>query len=78
MPDAESVCELIRIILIMPTELPSAQQFTEEVEEAMSLDQQVSIQGQELADAENEVRLTAAKIHFMDIGRLRRRLRRRR
>ena len=51
----------------MPTELPSAQQFTEEVEVAMSLDQRVSIQGQELADAANEVRLTAAKIHFMDI-----------
>ena len=51
----------------MPTELPSAQQFTEEVEVVMSLDQRVSIQGQELADAANEVRLTAAKIHFMDI-----------
>ena len=51
----------------MPTELPSAQQFTEEVEVVMSLDQRISIQGQELADAANEVRLTAAKIHFMDI-----------
>ena len=51
----------------MPAELPSAQQFTEEVEVVMSLDQQVSIQGQELADAANEVRLTAAKIHFMDM-----------
>ena len=51
----------------MPTELPSAQQFIEEVEVVMSLDQRVSIQGQELADAANEVRLTAAKIHFMDI-----------
>ena len=51
----------------MPAELPSAQQFTEEVEVVMSLDQRVSIQGQELADAANEVRLTAAKIHFMDI-----------
>ena len=51
----------------MPAELPSAQQLTEEVEMIMSLDQQVSIQGQELADAANEVRLNAAKIHFMDI-----------
>ena len=51
----------------MPAELPSAQQFIEEVEAVMSLDQRVSIQGQELADAANEVRLTAAKIHFMDI-----------
>ena len=51
----------------MPAELPSAQQFIEEVEVVMSLDQRVSIQGQELADAANEVRLTAAKIHFMDI-----------
>ena len=51
----------------MPAELPSAQQFTEEVEVVMSLDQRISIQGQELADAANEVRLTAAKIHFMDI-----------
>ena len=66
-PLASHAQYVIRIILIMPTELPSAQQFTEEVEEAMSLDQQVSIQGQELADAENEARLTAAKIHFMDI-----------
>ena len=62
------ILRVFRIIVIMPTdELPSAQQFTEEVEVAMSLDQQVSIQGQELADAANEVRLTAAKIHFMDI-----------
>ena len=62
------ILRVFRIIVIMPTdELPSAQQFTQEVEEAMSLDQQVSIQGQELADAENEVRLNAAKIHFMDI-----------
>ena len=51
----------------MPTELPSAQQLTEEVEMIMSLDQQVSIQGQELADAANEIRLNEAKIHFMDI-----------
>ena len=51
----------------MPAELPSAQQFIEEVEVVMSLDQRISIQGQELADAANEVRLTAAKIHFMDI-----------
>ena len=51
----------------MPAELPSDQQFIEEVEAAMSFDQQASIQGQELAEAENEVRLTAAKIHFMDI-----------
>ena len=51
----------------MDTELPSAQQMTEEVEMIMSLDQQVSIQGQELAEAANEIRLNAAKIHFMDI-----------
>ena len=51
----------------MPTELPSAQQFTEEVEMIMSLDQQVSIQGQELADVANEIRLNEAKVHFMDI-----------
>ena len=51
----------------MPAELPSAQQLTEEVEMIMSLDQQVSIQGQELADAANEIRLDEAKIHFMDI-----------
>ena len=51
----------------MPAELPSDQQFIEEVEAAMSFDQQASIQGQEFAEAENEVRLTAAKIHFMDI-----------
>ena len=51
----------------MPAELPSAQQLTEEVEMIMSLDQQVSIQGQELADAANEIWLNEAKIHFMDI-----------
>ena len=51
----------------MPAELPSDQQFVDDVEAAMSFDQEASIQGQELADAENEVRLTAAKIHFMDI-----------
>ena len=51
----------------MPAELPSDQQFVEEVEAAMSFDQEASIQGQELAEAENEVRLTAAKIHFMDV-----------
>ena len=48
-------------------EFPSVQQFAEEVEMVMSLDQQVSIQDQELADAANEVRLNAAKIHFMDL-----------
>ena len=51
----------------MPAELPSAQQLTEEVEMIMSLDQQVSIQGQEVADAANEIRLNEAKIHFMEI-----------
>jgi len=51
----------------MPTELPSAQQLTEEVEMLMSLDQQVSIQGQELAEVANEIRLNEAKVHFMDI-----------
>ena len=51
----------------MPTELPSAQQLTEEVEMIMSLDQQVSIQGQELADAANEIRLNEAKVHFMEV-----------
>ena len=48
-------------------ELPSDQQFVDDVEAAMSFDQDASIQGQELAEAENEVRLTAAKIHFMDV-----------
>ena len=51
----------------MPAELPSAQQLTEEVEMIMSLDQQVSIQGQELADSANEIRLNEAKVHFMEI-----------
>ena len=51
----------------MPTELPSAEQLTEEVEMLMSLDQQVSIQGQELAEVSNEIRLNKAKVHFMDI-----------
>ena len=51
----------------MPAELPSDQQFVDDVEAAMSFDQEASIQGQELAEAENELRLTAAKIHFMDI-----------
>ena len=51
----------------MPTELPSAQQLTEEVEMIMSLDQQVSIQGQELADSANEIRLNEAKVHFMEV-----------
>ena len=51
----------------MPAELPSAQQLTEEVEMIMSLDQQVSIQGQEVADAANEIRLNEAKIHFMEV-----------
>ena len=48
-------------------EFPSVQQFAEEVEMVMSLDQQASIQEQELADAANEVRLNAAKVHFMDL-----------
>ena len=51
----------------MPAELPSDQQFVDDVEAAMSFDQEASIQGQELAEAENELRLTAAKIHFMDV-----------
>ena len=51
----------------MPTELPSAQQLIEEVEMVMSLDQQISIQSQELADSANEIRLNEAKIHFMEV-----------
>ena len=51
----------------MPAELPSDQQFVDDVEAAMSFDQEASIQGQELVEAENELRLTAAKIHFMDV-----------
>ena len=51
----------------MPAELPSDQQFVDDVEAAMSFDQEASIQGQELAEAEKELRLTAAKIHFMDV-----------
>ena len=51
----------------MPAELPSDQQFVDDVEAAMSFDQEASIQGQELAEAENELRLNAAKIHFMDV-----------
>ena len=51
----------------MPAELPSDQQFVDDVEAAMSFDQEASIQGQELAEAENELKLNAAKIHFMDV-----------
>ena len=51
----------------MPAELPSDQQFVDDVEAAMSFDQEASIQGQELAEAENELTLNAAKIHFMDV-----------
>ena len=62
LPQPSTLSHIIHIIHII-----SHYPHSEEVEVVMSLDQRVSIQGQELADAANEVRLTAAKIHFMDI-----------